>query len=47
MKVEKKCWLCGKEVHKDIINCPLWEDAKKITIARLRTMPDNITISIG
>jgi hypothetical protein len=42
------CWLCkGKYGEHDPTDCPLWEDAKALTIARLETLPSNIRISIG
>jgi len=45
--MKENCWLCGKESHRGIVDCPLWEDAKKLTIARLENMPDNMLVSIG
>jgi len=45
-KTEEACWLCRKDKHGDITECPLWEDAKELTIARLQAMPENMRIMI-
>ena len=39
-----KCGLCGRD-H-GMIDCPQYEDAKAITIARLEAMPSNLRIHI-
>lgn len=44
----ERCLICNKFVkHDKVTDCPAWEDAKAITIARLEAMPPNIRISIG
>jgi len=39
------CGACGKEGHRTC-DCEHYEDAKAITIARLRAMPSNLRLSI-
>ena len=41
----KKCFVCNKD-H-DFENCPHKEKVKELVIARLKKLPDNISISIG